>query len=325
MKGVRRIVLAVALTAAAFGAAAQDWPARPVSVVVPFAAGGSMDVAARILAQQLSDILGQQFRIENVGGAGGMTGASRVAKAPADGYSVLHGNIATHVYSQIVYKKPLYDARADFAPVGLVAESQRILVVRRNFPADDFAGFVAYAKENHGRMQYGSAGVGSGTHVGCLLLTHAIGAEITHIPYRGTGPAMQDLVAGRIDFVCDIISNALPQIDAGAVKPLLNLGSRRALALPGVPTASERGLAGFDADGWDAYFLPKGTPEAVVRRLGEAVSATLDAPALHERYEALGLVVPAPERRGPHYVADLIRGGIERWSGPIRASGLAAD
>jgi tripartite-type tricarboxylate transporter receptor subunit TctC len=312
----------VALAGASF---AQEWPARPVTIVIPFAAGGPTDVAGRILAERLTGILGQTMVVENMGGAGGMTGSNRVAQATPDGYTALHGNIATHVYGQILYKRPLYDARTDFVPIGLVVESQRILIARKDLPADTFPQFVAYARANQDKMQYGSAGVGSGTHIGCLLLDATLGTRITHVPYRGTGPAMQDLIAGRIDFLCDVISNALPMIQSGAVKAIANMSAARTASLPDLPTVQEQGFAGFDTSGWDAYFLPKGASQMIVRRLVDAVNTALDAPALRQRYETLGLDVPAPERRGPAFLARLINAGIEQWSAPIRASGVSAD
>ena len=304
---------------------AQDWPTRPVTVVIPFAAGGPTDVAGRILAERLTALLGQTMVIENMGGAGGMTGSNRVAQATPDGYTVLHGNIATHIYGQILYKRPLYDARTDFAPIGLVVESQRILIARKDLPADTFPQFVAYARANQDKMQYGSAGVGSGTHIGCLLLDAALGTRITHVPYRGTGPAMQDLIAGRVDFLCDVISNALPMIQSGAVKAIANMSATRAASLPDLPTMQEQGFGGFDTSGWDAYFLPKATPEPIVRRVVDAVNTALDVPALRQRYETLGLDVPAPAHRGPAFLARLINAGIEQWSAPIRASGVSVD
>ena len=313
------------LVAGTSSSGAQGWPARPITMIVPFAAGGPTDVAARILAQQLTSIFGQQVIIENVGGGGGMTGASRVTKGPRDGYLGLHGNVATYVYAQILHKKPLYDARTEFAPIGVVVESQRILIVRKDLPVNDLPSFIAYAKANQTRMQYGSAGAGSGTHIGCLLLNTALGTNITHIPYRGSGPAMQDLVAGRIDFLCDVVSTALPQIQAGAVKAVVNMSATRSSVLPSLPTAQEHGFAGFDTSGWDAYGLPKGTPEPIVRRLNEALDQALDLPALLQRYEALGLAVPARERRGPNHLSKLIADSIARWERPIKESGTFLD
>jgi len=304
---------------------AQDWPARPVTLVIPFAAGGPTDVLGRILAQRMSELLSQQIVIENVAGAGGTTGAGRVARASPDGYQALLGNIATHAYSQTLYKRRPYDAVTDFAPVGLVAGGAWVLVVRKDLPVRTLKEFAAYARANQNRMQYGSAGIGSGTHITCVLLNMALGTRITHVPYRGSGPAMQDLVAGRIDFLCDVISTAVPQIEAGAVKAIATLGEGRAAVLPNVPTAGEQGFSEFDGNGWNALFFPKGAPDAIVRRMSRSASDAQDTPAIRQRLEGLGLRIPPPDQRTPQYLAKLIPGEIARWAGPIKASGAQVD
>jgi tripartite-type tricarboxylate transporter receptor subunit TctC len=185
--------------AAVSTASAQDWPTRPVTMVVPFTAGGPVDVAARLIAPRLSESLGQQIVIENMGGAGGMAGSSRVAKAPPDGYLLVLGNAGTHAYNQSLYKRPLYNSETEFAPVGVVLENTKVLIARKNLPARTIPEFVAYVKGNEGKMQYGSAGAGSATHIACLLLNYRMGTNVTHVPYRGAGPALQDLIAGRTD------------------------------------------------------------------------------------------------------------------------------
>jgi len=207
---MNRTMIAAALACALVAPAgaqtpAPNWPTRPITMVVPFGAGGPIDLVGRLLAQRLSEMLGQQVIIENVGGAGGMTGAARVAKGAPDGSVFLFGNQGTHTFSQMLYKKPLYNAVTDFAPVTLVVTNAKLLVTRKDFPAQTLGEFIAYAKANQAKMQYGSAGAGSATHVTCVLLNNAIGVDITHVPYRGTGPAMQDIIAGRIDYLCDVI------------------------------------------------------------------------------------------------------------------------
>jgi tripartite-type tricarboxylate transporter receptor subunit TctC len=294
-------------------------------MVVPFAAGGPVDTVGRILASGLSETLGQQVIVENVGGAGGMTGGSRVAKAAPDGYVFLLGGSATLAFIPTLYKKPLYDAVTDFAPVALVADSARLLIARKDFPANTLSEFIAYAKANQEKMQYGSAGGGSGAHVCAILLDSAMGTRITHIPYRGTGPAMQDLVAGRLDFICEQISTMLPQIQANKVKAIATLGLSRAPGLADLPTAHEQGLAGFDCSAWAAIVYPKGTPEAIVRRLAKAASDTVDRASVRARLETVGVTIPAPERRSPEYLAKHIPSEIEKWAGPIKASGVPAD
>jgi putative tricarboxylic transport membrane protein len=306
-------------------AQAQDWPTRPVTLVVPFAAGGPVDTAARIMAAHLSEKLGQQVVVENVSGAGGMLGGNRVAKAAPDGYTFLHGNRSTHVYSQILNKKPMYDAVADFAPVAAFVENSAVLVVRKDFPANTLGEFSNQLRANRSKLQFASAGAGSASHVICVLLNNAIGVEVTHVPYRGTAPAMRDLIAGRIDYLCDIISTAIPPIQSRTVKPLAILSSRRSAALPDLATADEQGLKGFDVDAWNAFFFPKGTPDAVVRRLAKATSDVVDIPAVAKRLQDIGLHIAAPERRNPAYVAKLVKGELTTWRQPLLQSGAAVQ
>jgi tripartite-type tricarboxylate transporter receptor subunit TctC len=320
------VTLALAAVMAAMAPThAQEWPTRPVTMVVPFAAGGPVDLVGRLFAQRLSDLLGQQVIIENVGGAGGATGALRVAKATPDGSQFLLGNSGTHTYSQLLTKKPPYDAVADFTPVAVVVENSKLLITRKDFPADTLAEFIAYAKANRQKLQFGSAGVGSATHMTCVLLNSAIGVEITHIPYRATTQAMQDIIAGRVDYVCDVVQTSLELIRNRTVKALAMLSPNRARVLPEVPTADEQGLKGFDADAWNAFFFPKGTPAPTVARLAKATSDILDAPGMRERLEGLGLNVPAPERRNPDYLGKLLLSELEKWAAPVKASGAIMD
>jgi tripartite-type tricarboxylate transporter receptor subunit TctC len=323
---VRRLIAAaLAFVSACAPAAAQEWPTRTLTMVVPFPAGGPIDVVGRILAPPMSELLGQQIIIENVAGAGGSGGSLRVAKATPDGYQFVIGNAGTHTYSQLLTKKPLYDAVADFAPVAVFVENSKVLVARKDLPADTLPEFIAYAKANQAKMQYGSAGAGSATHMTCVLLNAAIGLDVTHVPYRGTGPAMQDLMGGRIDYICDVISTALPLIRSKSAKAIALLSPRRNPVLPELATADEQGLAGFDADAWNAFFLPRGTPGPIVRRLAKATSDALDLPWVRERLEGLGLNVPPPERRSPEYLAKLVPSELAKWAGPVKASGASAD
>jgi tripartite-type tricarboxylate transporter receptor subunit TctC len=312
----------LALTMPAF---AQTWPTRPVTMVIPFAAGGPTDVLGRVMAQRMSEILGQQVVAENVGGAGGMVGSQRVAKADPDGYTFVLGTVGTHAQNQTLYKKPLYHAATDFLPVALIAEVPLILITRKDFPAANLQEFIAYAKQNQGKMTYGSAGPGSATHLGCVLLDAAMGTKIQHVPYRGTGPAMQDLVTGRIDFLCEIVTTALPQIQGGAVKALATLTKTRSTVLPDLPTADEQGLKGFEAYTWNAFFLPKGTPEPIAKRLHDATVEAMDSPMVKERLSSLGASLVAPERRSPEYLAKFVQSEIEKWAAPIRASGVSVE
>jgi tripartite-type tricarboxylate transporter receptor subunit TctC len=255
-----RAVFAAALAGALMlsaAADAQEWPSRPVTLVVPYAAGGPVDTIGRIMAARLSELLGQQVIIENVGGAGGMTGAARVAKAAPDGYTVLLSGSATLAINQTLYKKPLYNAVTDFEHAALFSDSARVLIVRKDLPVATLPEFVAYAKANQAKMQYGSAGGGSGVHVCSILLDVAMGTKITHVPYRGAGPAMQDLIGGRIDYICEQISTALPQIQGNSVKAIVTLGLDRAPGLEQLPTAQEMGLSGLDCGSWGSFSFPR--------------------------------------------------------------------
>jgi tripartite-type tricarboxylate transporter receptor subunit TctC len=322
---MRKIMACAAALAVAGRAAAQDWPSRPITLIVPFSAGGGVDVSARIQAQHISELLGASIIIENVGAAAGMAGGQRVAKAPPDGYTFLIGNTGTHAYNQTLYKKPLYNAASDFAPVGLMTESPRILIARRDLPAGNLQEFVAFTKANQAKMQFGSAGVGSGTHLPCVLLNLAIAANPTHIPYRGEGPVMQDLIGGRIDYMCATIQSGAAQAKDGHVKGIAVMSERRVAIISDLPTTAEQGLPGVEASVWNAFFLPKGTPEAIVRKLNKAMSDTLDDPAVRKRLEELGLEIVPPARRTPEYLVKFLPEEIERWAMPIRQAGIIAD
>jgi tripartite-type tricarboxylate transporter receptor subunit TctC len=320
-----RIALAVFALALSSSAAGQAWPTRPITLIIPFAPGGGVDASARIQAQALSDLLGQPIVSENVGAAAGTVGSARVAKAEPDGHIFLIGNTGTHAYSQSLYKKPLYNAATDFAPVGLVSESPRILVARKDLPVSNLQEFVAYARANHAKMQFGSAGVGAGTHLPCVLLNNAIGLEITHIPYRGAGPAMQDLIAGRIDYMCDTIQTGAAQAKSGNVKGIAVLAPKRVAIIPDLATSAEQGLAGVEASVWNAFFFPKGTPSAIVLKMANAVSDMLTHPSLRKRLEDLGLEIVPPERRGPEYLAKFVPEEIERWAKVVRAAHITPE
>jgi len=325
MQMIRLVSIAAALTAAAAPAAAQDWPVRPVTMIVPFAPGGAVDAVARILTPHLSDLLGQQVIIENVGGAGGTNGSNRVAKAVPDGYQFVIGSVGTHAQSQSLYKRPIYNAATDFAPVVLIAETPLVVIVRKSLPANNLAEFIAYAKANHANMQFGSAGTGSADHLACVLLNAAIGINITHVPYRGGAPAIQDLIAGRIDYSCFILPTALPQIEGGTVKAIAITTRSRSPLLPNLASADEQGLKGFDAYTWNALFLPKGTPEAIVRKLHDATVEVMNTPAVQKRLSEIGITVVAPERQSSQYLAQFVASEIEKWAAPIKASGVTAD
>jgi tripartite-type tricarboxylate transporter receptor subunit TctC len=319
------IAAAMLLTALAHGAAAQDWPTRPITLVVPFAAGGGVDVSARIQAQRMGELLGQSIVVENVGAAAGMAGGQRVAKAAPDGYTLLIANTGTHAFNQTLYKKPLYNAATDFQPVGLVSESPRILIARKDLPANNLGEFIAYLKANEKTAQFGSAGVGSGTHLPCVLLNSAIGVNITHVPYRGEGPALQDLIGGRVDYICATIQSGAAQAKEGTVKAIAVMAEKHVPIVADVPTTGEQGLPGVEASVWNAFMFPKGTPDAIVRKLNKAMSDTLDDPLISKRLQELGLEIVPPERRTPEYLAKYLPEEIERWGKLIRQAGISAD
>ena len=319
------IAAAAVWSALISAAAAQDWPTRPITLIVPFAAGGGVDVSARIQAQRMSEMLGQSIIVENVGAAAGMVGGQRVAKAAPDGYTFLVGNTGTHAYNQTLYKKPLYNSATDFQPVGLVSESPRILIARKDLPASNLQEFIAYLKANQKTAQFGSAGVGSGTHLPCVLLNLALGLDITHVPYRGAGPVMQDLIGGRLDYMCDTIQTGAAQAKQGTVKGIAVMSPKRVPIIPELATTGEQGLPGVEASVWNAFFFPKGTPDPIVRKMNKAMSDTLDDPDIRKKLEELGLEIVAPEHRTPEYLAKYLPEEIERWAKPIRQAGISAD
>ncbi|HZL41582.1 MAG TPA: tripartite tricarboxylate transporter substrate-binding protein [Pseudolabrys sp.] len=313
-----------ALLALTGSAGAQNFPDHPLTMVIPFAAGGPTDVLGRVMAARMGEILGQNVIVENVGGAGGMTGGKRVVDARPDGYTILLGTVGTQAQGQTLYKHPLYNAVTDFTPVGLIAEVPIALLVRKDLPAKDFKEFVAYSKANQSKMQFGSAGAGSATHLGCVVLNTAMGTNITHVPYKGTGPAMQDLVAGRIDFLCEIITTAKPQIDGGNVRALAIMTSERSAVLPNLATTREQGLD-VQAYTWNALYAPKGTPDAVIKKLNDAMVAAMTTPAVHDRLQSLGATIVGKDRSTPAYLGKFTADEIKKWEAPIKASGVSIE
>ncbi len=306
------------------GASAQQWPTRTITMVNPFAAGGPNDVPGRLFAQRMSEILGQQVIIENVGGAGGMTGAMRVAHAQPDGYTFLQGTVGTQVQSQALHKKPPYDAIKDFTSVGLFLEAPLVLVARKDLPASNLKEFIAYAKKNGSKMQYASAGTGSAIHLGCALLNSVAGLDVVHVPYRGSNPAMQDLMGGRVDYLCDIITTAKPQIEAGSIKPIAILTDARSPALPQLPTAMEQGLD-VQAYTWNAFFLPKGTPQPIVDKLNHAMVEAMHTPSVRQALEKVGLRIVPDDHATPQYLDGYLKTELSKWTGVIKKAGITLE
>jgi tripartite-type tricarboxylate transporter receptor subunit TctC len=321
---LRTLVAALAALASCTAAFAQSWPTRPVTMVVGFAAGGGTDILGRIIARRLSETLGQQVVVENVGGAGGMVGSARVVKAPPDGYMFVLGSRADAI-NQTLYKRPLYNLRTDLAPVVLVADQPMVLIARKDLPVETLPGFIAYTKANQGKMQFGSVGAGSTGHVDCALLNAALGVNITHVPYKGGGPAMQDLIGGRIDYFCTLTGTAVPHIESGNVKAIGVFTRERAPMLPKLLSSFEQGFTAFEASTWFAFFLPAGTPEPIVQRLREATIAAMDTPAVQTQLLAAGAIVVPPARRSTEYLKRYVDEEIEKNAAPLRAAGISMD
>jgi len=316
---------AVVVSCSPQSALAQDWPTRPLTMVVSFAAGSGSDILGRILGPRLAEVLGRPVIIENVGGAGGMTGTSRVARAQPDGYQFILGNAGTHAVNQTLYKNPPYNAVTDFEPVALVAEQPIVLIARKDLPPNNLQELTSYARANQSRMQYASPGVGSTPHLACVLLNAAIGVDVTHIPYRGAAQAVQDVIAGRLDYQCSTAAALAPQIEGRLVKGIAILTKERSPVLPELPSAHEQGLTNFDTGTWYAFFLPKGTPKNIVQKLHNATAATLDTPSIQQRLRETSFDPVARERRSPEYLKKLVDTEIVKWAGPIKSGGISAE
>ena len=312
----------VALACAASPASAQGWPTRPITVVVPFAAGSSTDTAARILAVGMSEVLGQQLVIENVGGAAGMTGSLRVARSSPDGYQMLFGSVDTLAIAPALQKQPPYDTIKDFVPAGLVVEQPVVLIVREDIPVKTMAEFAAYAKANQSKMQFGSAGVGSGSHFACAKLNAALGIDTVHVPYRSSGLAAQDLIGGCLDYLCAFGATARQPIESGKARAIALLTADRSALFPQLTTSKEQGVAGVDSYFWSAFLFPKDTPDAFAQKVAEASNQTLNRPATIEQLRRAGIEPVAAERRSPAYQRDFTVAEVKSWADQVKASGL---
>lgn len=307
-----RPLFAALMLLAAFPALAQSFPSRPVTMIVVFAPGGPTDVLARIVADHMGRTLNQRVVVENVAGAGGTTGGARGAKAEPDGYTLTVGSLGSHGAAGALYKNIQYDSR-ELEPVGLIAGTPGYLVVRKEFPAKTYAEFAAYAKANPGRVTAGHAGIGSTPHLACTYLMHLAGLDLNATPYRGSGPAMNDLVAGMIDVMCDLAPTVVPQIQGGTIRGLVLAQPERAAATPEVPTAAEAGIPDYLFTGWNAVFAPKGTPQPVLDTLSGALRAALADDIVRKRIGELGSLVPKPEERSPDHLRQLVRRDVETW------------
>jgi tripartite-type tricarboxylate transporter receptor subunit TctC len=318
-------VIAVAATIAGLGdAAAQTYPSRPVSMVVPYAPGGPTDTIARIMAEHMRGSLGQPVIIENVSGAGGSIGVARVARATPDGYTLSVGNLSSHVMNGAVYALP-YDLIADFAPVSLLSFQPMLIVARKSLPADDLRGLVAWLKANAGNATVGIQGVGTAGHVFAVFFQKEIGTPLALVPYRGAGPAMQDLLAGQIDCMIDTPTNSLPQVRGGTIKAYAVTAESRLASAPDIPTVDEAGLPGFHFSFWQALWAPKGTPAPVIDKLNAAVAASLADPAIRQRFAEQGQEVPAVAQQTPQALAAYHKAEIEKWWPIVKGANIKAE
>jgi tripartite-type tricarboxylate transporter receptor subunit TctC len=304
-------------------ALAQTYPTQPITLIIPFAAGGPNDVLARIVTAHMRLTLGQQIVIENVAGAGGTIGSARAAIATPDGYTILSGNLGTHAASYAYYPDIRFHSD-DFTPIGIVASTPNFIAVRKDFPATTLAEFIAYAKNNPNKITVGHAGNGSNGNLVCLQLMSTANIQLQLVPYRGSGPAMNDLVAQQIDAMCDSSPTIVPQAQAGTIRALVVAQGQRSDSLPNVPTSAQAGLPSFEVVGWNAFFAPKGTPTEIVANLNHALGAALADPSVQQRISAIGANVPASEERTAEWLDGFVKTEVEKWGAVVRASGVTA-
>ncbi|WP_295846152.1 tripartite tricarboxylate transporter substrate-binding protein [Tardiphaga sp.] len=319
--------LAIAALALAAGAASAQpsFPIKPVTLIVPFAAGGPNDVMSRIVAEHMSRTFGQPILIENVAGAGGTTGSARVAVSQPDGYTLLSGHVGTHAAAPALYPKLRYNPLTDFSPIGLVAETPILVATRHSLQVDTLQAFVGLAKQKDADLTLGHAGVGSIGHISCLLLSKTIEIKPTEVPYRGSAPAMIDLIAGRSDYTCALLVDVLPFIGSASLKFLAVSAPARVPQLPSTPTAAEAGMPEFRASSWFAFYLPKATPDSIRDRFVAALDSALSDPAVRKRFVDSGLVLPAPDMLGPAPLKQLMIEETARWSDIIRSARITAE
>jgi tripartite-type tricarboxylate transporter receptor subunit TctC len=312
---------AMTIAAGSLPASAQNYPNRPVTVIVPFAAGGPTDVIARIVTDHMSKSLGQSFVIENVVGAGGTTGITRAKRAKNDGYTIAMGHLGTHAAAPALYPNLAYDPAADFEPIGLAAGTPILILAKKDFPAKDLKEFITHVKANDTKLNMAHAGVGSVSFTTCLLLNHILKVKPASIPYQGTGPSMNALIGGQVDYMCDQIVNAVPQVQGGTIKAYAIATEKRDPSLPGVPTTAEAGLPDYQASAWNALFAPKDTPKEIVASLSAALDKALDDDATRKRLLELGSDIPVKDRRGGPALHTLVKTEIAKWTPVIKAAG----
>ncbi|MGZ8368810.1 MAG: tripartite tricarboxylate transporter substrate-binding protein [Rhodoplanes sp.] len=314
------ILAALGLTWGALPAGAQDYPTRPITMIVPFAAGGPTDLFARIVGEHMSRTLGQQIVVENVVGAGGTTGTTRAKRAAPDGYTIIMGHMGTHAAAPALYPNLAYNPETDFEPIGLVAGTPILIVTRKDFPAKDLKEFVDYVKANESKMNAAHAGVGSVSYTTCTLLNSIMKVKPTAVPFNGTGPALNALLGGQVDYMCDQIVNLVSQIEGGAIKAVAIATPNRNPVLPNIPTTKEGGLAEYEVSAWNALFAPKGTPQPIVDKLTDALDKALNDETTRKRLLELGSDIPDAPRRGQKAMGDLVKSEVARWTPVLKAA-----
>ena len=321
---MRSIVAALLGVLAVCGAAHAQYPTRPITVVVPFPAGGPSDVVARIVAEHMGKVLGQTMVIENVGGAGGTIGSARVASAAPDGYTLLAGSMGSHVAAPVLTPNVKYDSQRDFDPIGPTADAPAVIVARKDFPASNLGEFVAYLKQNGANVKQAHGGIGSSSHMACMLFAAEAGVTPNLVAYRGTGPAMNDLIGGHVDFLCEQAVSVTGQITSGAVKAFAMSGDARLATLPDVPTAQEAGV-NYRMNVWAGIFAPKGLPPEIMKRLTDALDQSLDDASVQKRLADLGGTIPAKDARAPARFEAYVKAEIDRWSPILKAAGAKVN
>ena len=313
--------LSFGLTSGAFA----QYPDRPITIIVPFAAGGPTDIISRIIADPMSRILKQQVLIENAVGAGGTVGVTRAKNAAPDGYTLLMGNLGTQAASVALYPKLAYDPRTDFEPIINTAGTPMLVVAKKDLPVKDFKEFIAYVKANASKMNYGTGGVGATSHLTCLFLDSLLGVQPTHVPFRGSGPALNALLGGQVDYVCDQTVGVVPSIQGGQARGLVVAMPERLSVVPDVPTSKEQGLPEFQAVGWNALFAPKGTPKDIVMKLNAAARAALDDEGTKKRLLDLGANLPTESERTPEWLGQHVAKEIDKWVPVIKKAGVTVS
>jgi tripartite-type tricarboxylate transporter receptor subunit TctC len=327
VKGLtRRLVLPALIAAMTWAApASAAYPERTITLLVPFAAGGPTDIISRLMAEPMSRMLGQQVIVENAVGAGGTVGVTRVARAAPDGYLLLMGNLGTQAASVGLYPNLAYDPKTDFEPIMNTGGTPMVVAAKKDFPVKDFREFVAYVKANAAKLNYGTGGVGATSHLTCLFLDALLDAKPTHIPFRGSGPALNALVGGQVDYVCDQTVGVVPSIQGGLVKGLVVAVPARLPAIPEVPTSTEQGLPAFQAVGWNALFAPKGTPKDVVEKINAAARAALKDETVRKRLLDLSVELPSEDAQTPEALRAFVAKEIDKWVPIIKKAGVTVQ